>query len=180
MSNHYTCAVVRNSGSHNPKVLEDVFLEGATDKIWMDGEFVPWDEAKIHVLTHSLHYGLGVFEGIRCYQTERGSAIFRFEEHMRRLYDSAQIVGLDAPVTQEDFTEAVLETIRANEMKGVLHPPAHLARLRVDGSEPQGVAHPCDGGGLELGGVPGRRGLGERHSGQSLILHVSSSEQLYD
>ena len=117
MSNHYTCAVVRNSGPHNPTVLEDVFLEGATDKIWMDGKFVPWDEARIHVLTHSLHYGLGVFEGIRCYQTERGSAVFRLEEHMRRLYDSAQIVGLDAPVTQDDFTEAVLETIRANQMK---------------------------------------------------------------
>ncbi len=92
-------------------------MEGETDKIWMDGGFVPWSEAKIHVLTHTLHYGLGVFEGIRCYQTERGSAVFRLEEHMRRLYDSARIVGLNVPVTQDDFTEAVLETVQVNAMK---------------------------------------------------------------
>ena len=91
-------------------------MEGATEKIWMDGEFLPWDEAKIHVLTHSLHYGLGVFEGIRCYKTNRGPAVFRLDEHMKRLCDSAHIVGLDIPFDQKVLTKAVLETIRANKI----------------------------------------------------------------
>ncbi len=114
-------------------------MEGATEKIWMDGKFVPWDEAKIHVLTHSLHYGLGVFEGIRCYQTERGSAVFRLEEHMRRLYDSAQIVGLDVPVTQDDFTEAVLETIRSNDMKACYIRPLIWLGYGSMGVNPKGA-----------------------------------------
>ena len=114
-------------------------MEGATDTIWMDGKFVPWDEATIHVLTHSLHYGLGVFEGIRCYQTERGSAVFRLEEHMRRLYDSAQIVGLAVPVTQDDFTEAVLETIRANEMKACYIRPLIWLGYGSMGVNPKGA-----------------------------------------
>jgi branched-chain amino acid aminotransferase len=82
----------------------------------MDGEFLPWDEAKIHVLTHSLHYGLGVFEGIRCYKTNRGPAVFRLDEHMKRLCDSAHIVGLNIPFDQKVLTKAVLATIRANKV----------------------------------------------------------------
>jgi branched-chain amino acid aminotransferase len=120
-------------------VLEDVFLEGATDKIWMDGKFVPWNEAKIHVLTHSLHYGLGVFEGIRCYQTERGSAVFRLEEHMRRLYDSARIVGLTVPVTKDDYTEAILETIRINQMKACYIRPLIWLGYGSMGVNPKGA-----------------------------------------
>ncbi|MEE9275821.1 MAG: branched-chain amino acid transaminase [bacterium] len=92
-------------------------MEGKTEKIWMDGEFVAWDEAKIHILTHSLHYGLGVFEGIRCYKTRNGPAVFRLEEHMRRLYDSARIVGLEIGPDREAFTETVLETIRVNRVE---------------------------------------------------------------
>ena len=114
-------------------------MEGATDKIWMDGKFVPWNEAKIHILTHSLHYGLGVFEGIRCYRTERGSAVFRLEEHMRRLYDSARIVGLKVPVTQDDFTEAVLETIRTNEMKACYIRPLIWLGYGSMGVNPKGA-----------------------------------------
>ncbi len=92
-------------------------MEGATEKIWMDGEFLPWDEAKIHILTHSLHYGLGVFEGIRCYKTSRGPAVFRLDEHMRRLCDSSHIVGIDLPYDQATLTNAVLETIRVNKIE---------------------------------------------------------------
>ena len=68
-----------------------------TDKIWMDGKFVAWDDAKVHVLTHTLHYGLGVFEGIRCYKTQKGSAIFRLDEHVDRLFDSAHIFMMKIP-----------------------------------------------------------------------------------
>ena len=72
------------------------------DKIWLDGKMVPWDEAKVHVLTHTLHYGLGVFEGIRCYQRQDGkSVIFRLREHIDRLYDSAHILLIKIPFSKE-------------------------------------------------------------------------------
>lgn len=85
-----------------------------TDKIWMDGELVAWDEAKVHVLTHTLHYGSGVFEGIRAYATDRGPAVFRLTEHMRRLHDSASLLMMDIPYSVEELVEATKETIRAN------------------------------------------------------------------
>ncbi len=88
-----------------------------TEKIWLDGELVPWDKANVHILTHTLHYGLGVFEGIRCYNTDKGPAVFRLKEHIKRLIDSAKIFLLEVPFTQEELEDAVLETIRANNIK---------------------------------------------------------------
>jgi branched-chain amino acid aminotransferase len=86
----------------------------ATDKIWMDGELVAWDDAKVHVLTHSLHYGLGVFEGIRAYETSSGPAVFRLTDHIKRLYRSAKIFLLDIPFDLDDVVEATKETVRVN------------------------------------------------------------------
>lgn len=87
-------------------------------KIWMDGEFVPWDEAKVHVLTHTLHYGVGTFEGIRCYACEDGrSAVLRLPEHVERLFDSAHILDLKIPFTPEQVIQACLETVRVNTLK---------------------------------------------------------------
>ena len=82
--------------------------------IWMDGELVPWREAKVHVLTHTFHYGMGVFEGIRAYRTERGTAVFRLREHIKRLFDSAKILGMTIPQTPEEITEASVQCIREN------------------------------------------------------------------
>ena len=88
------------------------------DKIWMDGDFVPWAEANVHVLTHTLHYGVGVFEGIRCYACKDGrSAIFRLPEHNERLFDSAHILGLQIPFPPETIIRACIDTVRANELK---------------------------------------------------------------
>lgn len=84
-------------------------------KIWMNGRLVDFADAKIHVLTHALHYGSGLFEGIRCYETKNGPAVFRLDEHLRRLYDSARIYRMEIPYSQEDFKAACLEIIRANE-----------------------------------------------------------------
>jgi branched-chain amino acid aminotransferase len=86
-------------------------------RIWMNGSFVEWADAKIHVASHVVHYGSGVFEGARCYATPRGSACFRLDAHMRRLYDSARIYRMEPEVDQAALTEAVLETIRANAFK---------------------------------------------------------------
>ena len=88
-----------------------------TGKIWMNGALVDWADAKIHIASHVIHYGSGVFEGARCYSTPRGSACFRLDAHMKRLYDSARIYRMEPEVTVAAMTEAVLETIRANEQK---------------------------------------------------------------
>jgi branched-chain amino acid aminotransferase len=85
-----------------------------TDKIWMNGELVPWDQAQIHVLTHSLHYGMGVFEGIRAYETSKGPAIFRLTEHIERLFDSAKIMMMDIPFTVDEIVKACKDTVRAS------------------------------------------------------------------
>ena len=86
-------------------------------RIWMNGTLVPWADAKIHVASHIVHYGSGVFEGIRCYDTKRGSAIFRLDAHLRRLYDSAKIYRMECPYTRDVLDRAIVETVRANEFK---------------------------------------------------------------
>src|SRR5438105_7415171 len=89
-----------------------------TERIWLDGRLVAWDEAQVHVLTHSLHYGLAVFEGIRCYECHDGrSAIFRLREHVDRLYGSAHVLDLPMPFPREHLIEACLETVRANRLR---------------------------------------------------------------
>jgi len=88
----------------------------ASKKIWMDGEFVDWDKAKIHIMTHTFNYGLGVFEGIRCYKTKRGPAIFRYQEHLNRLFDSVKIASIKAPYTMEEFSKAIIDTIKINKL----------------------------------------------------------------
>ena len=94
------------------------------EKIWLDGHMLPWDEARVHVLTHTLHYGLGVFEGIRCYRTDDGrSAVFRLPEHVRRLFESAHINLLAIPFGRDVVTQAVVECLRANRLaEGYIRP----------------------------------------------------------
>ena len=84
------------------------------DKIWMDGDLVDWDDAKVHILTHTLHYGCGVFEGIRAYSTVRGPAVFRLTDHIERLFNSAKIFLIDVPYTVGEIIEATKETVRVN------------------------------------------------------------------
>jgi len=102
--------------------------------IWMDGELVPWRDAKVHVLTHTLHYGLGVFEGVRAYDTPNGPCIFRLHEHTDRLFDSAHILGMKIPFTKEQVSAAQCEVFKANELtEGYLRPMVFL------GSEAMGL-----------------------------------------
>ncbi len=88
------------------------------EKIWMDGTLVDWDDAKVHVLTHTLHYGSGVFEGIRAYPTAHGAAVFRLTDHIVRLFNSAKIFMIDIPYTPDQLIDAVKETIRVNNLDG--------------------------------------------------------------
>jgi branched-chain amino acid aminotransferase len=85
-----------------------------TEKIWMDGELVDWDQARIHILTHTLHYGCGVFEGIRAYPTDAGPAVFRLTDHITRLFNSAKIFMIDVPFSPEEIIEATKLTVRVN------------------------------------------------------------------
>ena len=98
------------------------------EKIWLDGKFVDWSAAKIHILTHTLHYGLGVFEGIRCYRTaDNRSAVFRLSDHVRRLFDSARINLIEIPFSQKEIEEVALETLRRNQLdEGYIRPIAFI------------------------------------------------------
>jgi branched-chain amino acid aminotransferase len=97
-------------------------------RIWLDGRMIPWDEARVHVLTHTLHYGLGVFEGIRCYRTDDGrSAVFRLSEHIRRLFESAHINLMSIPFSREVVTQAVFDSLRENGLaEGYIRPLAFI------------------------------------------------------
>jgi branched-chain amino acid aminotransferase len=92
-------------------------MQHQADFIWMNGELVRWEDAKVHVLTHALHYGSGVFEGIRAYETERGTAVFRHQDHLDRLKRSAELYYMDLPYTLEKLREATHELIRVNKLR---------------------------------------------------------------
>lgn len=110
-----------------------------SETIWFDGEQVPWDEANVHVLTHTLHYGAGVFEGIRAYECADGSSeVFRLEEHMIRLVNSAKILGIKVPYTVAELCDAATETLKRNKLAG-----AYLRPLVFIGDGVMGV-HPGD------------------------------------
>ena len=98
-----------------------------TEKIWMDGELVPWDEARVHILTHSLHYGSGVFEGIRTYATADGPAVFRLTDHIERLLDSATLIMMEIPYSRDELVEACKLTVRESGLDSCyIRPIAYL------------------------------------------------------
>lgn len=102
--------------------------------IWLDGEFVPWRDAKIHVLTHTLHYGMGVFEGVRAYHAEKGTAIFRLQEHIDRLFRSAHILAMPMPYDKATINNACLEAVSKNELDS-----AYIRPMCFYGSEGMGL-----------------------------------------
>ena len=88
-----------------------------SEKIWFNGNFVKWEDAKIHVMSHVVNYGSSVFEGIRCYNTAKGSAVFCLQQHVQRLMNSAKIYRMDVPYSTKEISQAILETIRENKMR---------------------------------------------------------------
>lgn len=107
--------------------------------IWLDGQWLPWAEAKVHALTHTLHYGYGCFEGIRAYETANGPAIFRLDEHVRRLVDSAHILAIDLPVDRATLTSLCCEAIRRNNLRsGYIRPLVFLGAEKL-GVDPAGA-----------------------------------------
>lgn len=110
----------------------------AVEKIWMNGELVAWEDAKIHVLSHALHYGTGVFEGVRCYETARGPAVFRLRDHLSRMERSARIFMMDIPYEIDELVEATHELIRINELRSCYVRPIAYRGYGEIGVNPQG------------------------------------------
>ena len=103
-------------------------------QIWLDGTFCDWKDAKIHILTHTLHYGTGVFEGVRAYETEQGPAIFRLQDHTSRLFKSAELIGMNIPYSQTELMEAQCESVKINKLKN-----AYIRHLCFYGNEGMGL-----------------------------------------
>ena len=115
-------------------------VKATTKYIWFNGEMVPWNEAKVHVMTHALHYGTSVFEGLRFYKTPNGTIIFRLREHMQRLLNSAHIYRINIPYTLDELCEACCKTVRENGIEaGYIRPLAFIAYLGEEGMK-KGVA----------------------------------------
>ena len=145
------------------------------DEIWLDGKLVKFDEARVHVLTHALHYGVGVFEGIRAYRTADGrSAVFRLHEHLRRLYDSAHIVLMEVPYPQERLERACVEVLRANRLDaGYLRPLAFFGA----GAMGVGALNPVQ---VMIGAWPWGAYLSEDGLKKGIRAKVSSFTRLHE
>ena len=139
------------------------------DLIWMNGEFVAWEDAKVHVLTHGLHYGTGVFEGVRCYDTEIGPAVFRHADHVERLFKSAELYYMPIPFDARAAAPGDARAHRPQRPALLLHPPAGLPRLRDDGPVPARRAGRRDDRRLGVGRLPRRGGQAEGHARQGLV-----------
>ena len=137
--------------------------------IWQDGQLVPWREATTHVLTHSLHYGLSVFEGVRAYKTERGTAIFRLEDHTDRLFNSAHIFQMVMPFDRETINEAQKEVIRANHLES-----GYLRPIAFYGSEKMGVSPKGAKVHVAIAAWPWGAYLGEEGLERGIRVKVSS------
>ena len=163
----------QDGGSRRPSLeFDDRRIKGdpmqATEKIWMNGELVDWDDARIHVGAHGLHYGTGVFEGIRCYDTPKGPAVFRLTDHMQRLHDSARLIDMELPYSVEDLRGATNDLLGANGLARVLHPPDRLLRLRP--ARRLGARQPGRDGDhvVAVGHLPRRGGARDGHPHEDL------------
>lgn len=140
-----------------------------SEKIWLDGAFVDWDDANVHIMTHTLHYGLGVFEGVRCYAGDKGSAVFRLEDHTARLFNSAKIVGVKIPFTEAEINQATLETIRVNNLK-----ECYLRPLAFMGEEHRGLNCTGESFRVAIAAWPWGAYLGEEALASGIDIKTSS------
>ena len=144
-----------------------------TKYIWLNGELVEWDKAQVHVMTHALHYGTSVFEGIRAYDTKEGTKIFRLDEHIQRLFNSAKIYWMNIPYTQEEIKEACALVMSANGLKsGYLRPLAFIGNVGL------GVMPKSDKVDVMIGAVPWGAYLGEEGLQNGIDVCVSSWNRL--
>ncbi|MGZ8595499.1 MAG: branched-chain amino acid transaminase [Actinomycetota bacterium] len=139
------------------------------ETIWMNGELVPWHEAKVHVLTHALHYGSGVFEGIRAYETARGPAVWHLDAHLGRMFDSAAIYHMEIPYSKEQLVQATKDVIRANDLPACYVRPIAFRGYGEIGVNP--LANPVD---VSIAAWPWGAYLGEEALEQGVRVKISS------
>ena len=144
-------------------------MDDRDGKIWHNGELVDWRDAKVHVLTHTLHYGMGVFEGVRAYETPKGPAIFRLQEHTKRLFTSAKILGMKLPYSQEEINQAHIDVVKANNLASCYFRP-----MAYYGSKKLGVAPAPDDVQVMLAAWPWGAYLGEEGMRRGIRVRVSS------
>lgn len=141
-------------------------------KIWMDGQLVDWRSANIHVLSHTLHYGMGIFEGVRAYQTAAGTAIFRLQDHTRRLFNSAKIFQMTLPFDQQTIADAQIEVVRTNQLEsGYIRPIAWL------GSEKLGLSAKGNSVHVAIAAWPWATYLGEQALTAGIRVKISSFQR---
>ncbi len=141
-----------------------------SEKIWMDGKLVPWHEANVHVLTHTLHYGMGAFEGIRCYQTDsKKSVIFRLKEHIDRLFNSAKILGIKIPFSNKEIYDSTLNLVRENQLDECYIRPIVFLGDNKMGLNPAGVDVR-----VAIAAWPWGTYLGDDGLNKGIRVHVSS------
>lgn len=137
--------------------------------VWMDGRLVPWADAEIHVLTHGLHYGYAIFEGIRCFATDRGPAVFRLREHLDRFMNSAKIYRMNLPFTREDLEQASVELVRDNGI-----PEAYIRPIAFSGYGEMGLDPTKSKVRVAIGEWAWGAYLGEQNLGKGVRTMVSS------
>ncbi len=143
--------------------------EDEKGKIWFNGKFVDWKDANIHVMSHVIHYGTAVFEGLRCYETEQGAATFRLMDHMRRLLDSAKIYRMEIPYTQQELFDACQETVRINNMKSAYLRPIAFRGYNTLGVDP--MPNPVE---VVIGALSWGKYLGDEAINDGVDVRVSS------
>lgn len=144
-------------------------MDDRDGKIWFNGQMVEWRDAKTHVLTHTLHYGMGVFEGVRAYETAEGAAIFRLQEHTKRLFNSAKILGMKLPYTQDEINQAHIDVVKANNLHSCYFRP-----MAYYGAAKLGVAPQADDVQVILAAWPWGAYLGEEGMKRGIRVRVSS------
>ena len=144
-------------------------MENRDGKIWYNGQLVEWREAKTHVLTHSLHYGMGVFEGVRAYDTPKGTAIFRLQDHTKRLFNSAKIVGMTLPFTPQQINQANIDAVKSNNLKS-----AYIRPMAFYGSAKLGVTPQVDDVNVIVAAWSWGAYLGEEGMRRGIRCNVSS------
>ena len=164
----------RGTVSSNSPALESVVMH-ETEKIWMNGELVAWQDAKVHVLSHALHYGSGVFEGIRAYATDRGPAVFRLMDHLRRLERSAEVYFMQMPVQRRGAAPGDARRDRVQQPRRLLRAAAGLPRLRRAGHQPADLPGRRDHRRLAVGRVPGRGGARARRARDDVLAGAASA-----
>ena len=144
-------------------------MDDRDGKIWFNGQLIEWRDAKTHVLTHTLHYGMGVFEGVRAYETAEGPAIFRLQEHTKRLFNSAKILGMKLPYTQDEINQAHIDVVKANNLHSCYFRP-----MAYYGAAKLGVAPQADDVQVIVAAWPWGAYLGEEGMKRGIRVRVSS------